>query len=773
VAAVIEKLVEEVRQAGRFNPNAQVPPVAILWTDKERQWEPVLPQLRDALPELFTFGSYDLTTRTGPSIWLRCVIANSMEGVSIPEGRVPVIYIPNISRSELRSIEETPEDVKPLAELQYRGALFSQINGRDFTVNAFLTSGASGLGLDVAKDSATQQALLSALAMLLVTRVSDLEGRRLEASDFNQLLSSDHIRDLLLWMNAPQLTRERWDDNQWGALCHLAQQDFGIDIERDGDYVAAERLCAREGKWQHVWDRFCESPGLYPALPQLLERVPIPDLLADPESYPSANAIAEKNLQKELKKLAGKPVNDARAILLRLETKHSARRQSLWAKLGKAPWSGILEPLAQVAELTQTAFGGLSPQELGDRYARDGWKVDQAALETLRRCGSNQQTKLAEAVLETIYRPWLSDLNERFQKHVKTSGYPGGNADCVSEATAAYQSDGELVFFIDGLRLDVAHELISLLEEKNITPSLSTQWSALPSVTATAKAAVSPIFTALTGTDNDMDFGPSVVGEGNLTHDRFKRLLDKAGWKYLNEDELGDTSGNAWVSCGDIDKEGHSSELKLPKRIPAILDGIVERILDLLQHGWCRIRIVTDHGWLLVPGKMPKMDLPLQATESRWGRCAQLKQGVQVEGLTLGWHWNPKTPIHFPPGIHSFIAGRAYGHGGVSLQECLVPVINIVNDMKQHSSAIIEDVQWRGLVCKLKIQGEGEGLTVDLRTKVADNTTSLVQPHILKDESVRLMVEDDDNEGISAVVVVLDDAGNVLAKQSTTVGGDD
>jgi hypothetical protein len=55
-----------------------------------------------------------------------------------------------------------------------------------------------------------------------------------------------------------------------------------------------------------------------------------------------------------------------------------------------------------------------------------------------------------------------------------------------------------------------------------------------------------------------------------------------------------------------IDKEGHGSEMKLPKRIPAILDGIVERILELMQHGWRRVRIVTDHGWLLVPGKMPK-----------------------------------------------------------------------------------------------------------------------------------------------------------------------
>jgi len=195
--------------------------------------------------------------------------------------------------------------------------------------------------------------------------------------------------------------------------------------------------------------------------------------------------------------------------------------------------------------------------------------------------------------------------------------------------------------------------------------------------------------------------------------------------------------------------------------------------VDLMQHGWRRVRIVTDHGWLLVPGKMPKSHLPQQAAESRWGRCAQLKQGVQVEGLTLGWHWNPETPIHFPFGIHSFIAGRAYAHGGVSLQECLVPVIKIVNDMKPQASAKITDVHWRGLVCKVEVQSSSGGLTVDLRTKVADSSTSIVELHNLDGSEARLMVEDDNNEGVSVVVVVLDGSGKVLAKQSTTVGGEE
>lgn len=39
-------------------------------------------------------------------------------------------------------------------------------------------------------------------------------------------------------------------------------------------------------------------------------------------------------------------------------------------------------------------------------------------------------------------------------------------------------------------------------------------------------------------------------------------------------------------------------------------EAIGERIRDLVDAGWKQVRVVTDHGWLLVPGDMPKTELP-------------------------------------------------------------------------------------------------------------------------------------------------------------------
>ncbi|MFK5949469.1 MAG: BREX-1 system phosphatase PglZ type B [Methylococcales bacterium] len=771
VKSVQGALVSTIRKSKDFNPDTQVAPACILWTDKDRQWEAVVSNLQGALPELFVLGEYDLQNRTGPAIWLKCVIANTLDEIEIPEDLTPIIYLPGISRAELRAIELCPDYIKPLAELQYRGVLWTQHNGKDWTVNAFLTSGSYGLGLDVAKDKSTQEALLRALAEVLSSDVKQLDNKRLEASDFNQLLTCDPIRDLLTWMNSPKDTVKHWSAGRWQALCIEAKNNFDVDIENDGEFAAAEKLCACEGAWKNVWQRYFDSPDVYPLLVTLLERVPLLDMLADPATYPQANMQDEENLMAALIKLATDNTNAVRDELLSLDNTHGFRRDTLWAKLGKAPWAKLLAPLADVAKRSQNSIAGLSPREIGERYSREGWLTDAAAMRAIAWCENKQQLGVIENILAIIYTPWLADLNERFQQHVKQKGYPGD--DGVSEAVAEYQVGGELVFFVDGLRLDVAHQLHELLINNGLKPALTTQWSALPSVTATAKAAVSPIHSLLTGVANEKDFEPSVKDEGTLSHDRFKRVLAKQGWQHLAEDETGDANGNAWVACGDIDKEGHKSELKLPCRIPLILESIVERIIELQQVGWKKIRIVTDHGWLLVPGKMPKYDLPVQAVDSRWGRCAQLKQNVDVEGLTLGWYWNANVPIHYPHGIHSFIAGRTYAHGGVSLQECLVPVITIEGNATVFVKASIKSVKWLGLNCKVEISSETDNLFTDLRTKLADSNTSLVKAKKLKDGKASLMILDDDNEGVSATVVVYDSDGNILAKQATTVGGDE
>ena len=78
---MIEYLVRALRSAAVFNPDVQVAPSCVRWPDGDRQWEPVLPRLQAELPELFILGDYDAEKRTGPAIWLRCVLARWLKAI--------------------------------------------------------------------------------------------------------------------------------------------------------------------------------------------------------------------------------------------------------------------------------------------------------------------------------------------------------------------------------------------------------------------------------------------------------------------------------------------------------------------------------------------------------------------------------------------------------------------------------------------------------------------------------------------------------------------
>ena len=73
--------------------------MAVLWTDERRDWEGVLPQLKCALPELFSLGNYHPQERTGPGAWLRMVADGQAGGLTA--GQVPVICLPFLTKLSL------------------------------------------------------------------------------------------------------------------------------------------------------------------------------------------------------------------------------------------------------------------------------------------------------------------------------------------------------------------------------------------------------------------------------------------------------------------------------------------------------------------------------------------------------------------------------------------------------------------------------------------------------------------------------------------------
>src|SRR5690606_37372005 len=197
-----------------------------------------------------------------------------------------------------------------------------------------------------------------------------------------------------------------------------------------------------------------------------------------------------------------------------------------------------------------------------------------------------------------------------------------------------------------------------------------------------------------------------VAADGKpLSSHHFKRLLADHNIQALARSEAGDPQGQAWTEAGDLDHYGHEHGIRLARDLDGQLDQIRERIESLCQAGWQTIRIVTDHGWQLVPGGLPKSVLPSHQTETRWGRCAVLKDSAHGTPLTFGWSWCDAVQVAYAPGVSSFIAGAEYAHGGLSLQECLVPVLTLQSHTTTASrvQATITAVTWKGLRCLVQV----------------------------------------------------------------------
>ncbi len=778
---LLEAVRASVQHAGRHNPGDVVPPVAVLWTDVDGQWGPLVEQLRPLMPELLTLGDYDSDTRTGPTIWLRCVIEPAVRAEAFPEltwpaEAVPVIYMPGISRQTLRAVEECPEELKPLVELQYRGVVWTQKNGKDWTVEAFLISEDGGLGLNVARDNQTRRAMLGALSQLAVTPISRLRGKRLEAEDFDRLMIGDTPRDLLLWLSDPSGVRAEWDEAKWSAFCNRCKDEYGFDPESDGEIVGGEKLGLRQDAWLAVWQRFAESPALYPGIPDLLRRAKPSGQVAlfGRDAWPDEAEGREVALRDSLLEMGDMTPAEARIRVRDLESEHGARRQWVWAKLGMCPLAHAVENLAVLAEKTALTLGGESAQMMADLYTKGAYLADDAALRALACVKSAADTAAVEAAARCLYLPWLDDTAQHFQDCLIGHSVPGAREQqCVTA------EPGECILFADGLRFDVGQRLVAMAEERQLEVGTAWRWAGLPTVTATTKPAVTPVAGDLSGHRAEPDFAPETDEGGQpATTQRLRQLLEAHGYQVLGPSEMGHPDrGDArgWTEYGEFDRYGHDLQSKLAARIDDQLDLLVERIQTLIEAGWRRVRVVTDHGWLLMPGGLPAVSLPKYLTESRWSRCASIKDTSHVEVPVAGWHWNRHELFAFGPGVKCFINGREYAHGGVSLQECVVPVLTFVSTASGALPTVaVKEVQWLGLRCRISAEPAVEGLKADLRTKPNDPGSSVVEVKDLDSAGkASLLVRDDSLEGTAVSLVLIDASGSVICKEPTTIGGDE
>jgi hypothetical protein len=764
---VLDRLVARLTEALAYNANAATKPAALLWPDDGSQWVSVLDRVRAQLP-LVTLGDYDPDTAQGPAYWLRCVVAGTVDA-GLPEG-TPIVYLPGFARSELRAVDSCPPGLAPIAELQYRSQWFSHPNGRDWTVRSLLVHPERGLGLNVADDGETATAMSLAFDRLVDLPIDRLSKQLLDADFFRDLVNPDPVRSLLGWLDDPAGFRTRLDDAQWAAFLQQSRADYDFDPVGDGEITGAWKLGEREGPWAEAWKRFAETPERYPGIPDRLRQAkPMELFVGQSGTWPQDNETAEEQIRRELSEFEVLTVEGARKEAHRLEAEHGWRRGTVWAELDLAPLAFAVEQLALLAELTAKPLASDDLESITADYAERGWRADDALLRAIGATSTATDRQAVATAGRAIYRPWLDAGAKALQAAIG----PMANDHTYRPGPQASTQRGTISLFVDGLRLDIAHRVRARLNAVGLDSLLTASASALPTVTQTAKPALVPVQEGALTAGPDLHPANAATGT-KATIQVLRTLMTENQVQVLGPLETGDPSGTAWSEAGEVDHRGHDLGMRLVDYLDEEVERIVARIRELLGAGWQQVDVVSDHGWILLPDGMEKVQLPVAATEAKKGRCARLKDGAHVDVPTVPWFWDPDVRIALAPGVSCFEANKEYEHGGVSPQECIVPRIAVTAGTVEQPTGgpEIVAIKWLGLLCRIEFSGVADGVVVDLRALPGDPSTSIAEEakETTRAGKLSLVVPDEDHEGERAHVVLIGDGDRILAQREVTVG---
>jgi len=417
------------------------------------------------------------------------------------------------------------------------------------------------------------------------------------------------------------------------------------------------------------------------------------------------------HVEKTLESLESK--NEWRTWLQTHDGLIATRADDFWAREGRDPGWRLLDLVRDLL----TAIHGMRyqldrwarPSEMLHDYAKSGYCIDQdyrrlrEALDT----SSRSHDRLRDCCARS-YRDILRRMNDRFCTLLEAEGQWPSEALPAQDAFWV-QTMGELkmgrkmaMMFVDALRYELGQELWQALESENVGDQrqLTARLAAIPTVTPIGMAALLP-----GGDRRQVAYGDDweVTIEDPLRGLRSGNLKDKDARRqwlerhlddvaFYNLEELLNTPANqipevaAYIVFDTtLDAVGETASKLAWNAFGMLLQSVKKGVHKLLALGVNEVHVVADHGFLLLDevGEHEKVsvgDVPALAKKSRYvvgqhlGRTDQLRFPVPGSRDLVAW---------FPRGIGCFRTPGPYNyvHGGLSLQELLVPHLWVVQQV--------------------------------------------------------------------------------------------
>jgi len=454
------------------------------------------------------------------------------------------------------------------------------------------------------------------------------------------------------------------------------------------------------------------------------------------------------------------------------------RKRSIWRKdPQRSPAWTALERAAAVIESAAAVSGGLTGKKnltaLTTAYTEGGWSdLDRASrlFETsLTACTDDDVIAPVVDLCRRRYREAVTALQDAFLAAVQAEGWPPDGASRQTRifdehvAPLLERREKTAFFMVDSLRYEMGRDLGEALAE---TGEVHVGWAAgvVPTVTGCGMAALMP------GADGMLRL---VEKDGGLvpalgtrllrtSADRMKLLADTYGDRFF-ETTLDDLLGSPKKAAADLkkaelfvvrtrDPDAVAENLgawRARRWLSDVIGDIAAAVRWVVSQGVDRVVISADHGHMMLP-EIPAGDV-VQTPPG--GRLLSKRRCLLGSGLSgspgtvtlkaghVGVQGDAQE-VCLPIGFRVFSEGEGYFHGGLSLQEAVVPVIVFrAGRGKQTTAGKPEiDVRYRSD----KFTSRVIGLTLVYVVK---------QMSIHGDPPVRVRVEAYDGSGAKAKVV--------------------
>jgi len=313
------------------------------------------------------------------------------------------------------------------------------------------------------------------------------------------------------------------------------------------------------------------------------------------------------------------------------------------------------------------------------------------------------ETEKALAVVRMKFEELLRLSANGFTKAFKEAGW---TVPKVLHQTHVYpelvdppSGDRVAYFLVDAMRYEMGIELFRLLEDGEelvLQPAIA----ALPTITPVGMAALLPGADSSFSVMKRKEKLAARIDDSIMTTSQERMKLFKANVPDMVEMTLGrllqDSKGKLVRKIGDaavvvvrsqeIDALGESGDDLLARQVmDTALGNVARGVKKLAAMGIERFVITADHGYQFSAAKAADMqtDTPGGNTLELHRRCwighggATPPGTVRITGAELGY--DTDLEFIFPTGLGVFAThgGLRYHHGGISLQELVIPVISL------------------------------------------------------------------------------------------------